>query len=419
MGKAQKRARPGRKTTEPVKSRFGMDLPAIDPSRRNTLILTSVGTKILVAIMTPVVFGSFLDMFDYGNYYLAIQNILSGMWPWANGSTVYYPPLAFVPMLIAYGGSLFGGTLGFVALMWVVMAICDIVTVFCVYYIGLKIYREQTAFVAAMLCATAFSAAYFALTKYDAFPVSIAAVALLATVYARKNAGYLATIIGLFVKLWPMVLFPFLWIYNARDSSIWKEGKERAIWFLLAACGAFGLMILAGYNKFLEYTDLVYCNTIPYLMSRYLQIANLAIPTSAIIAVFRVLIIVAVAGALYWMYRRPGSVPRMLKMILLVLFVLVFFIQYRSPQYSFWLLPFFALLVAGDLPGVLAFYGVQVLAYIEFPLAFGVLYVNDHYLNEWAMVFFTLLFVAYGLLLWRALKAPEPPGAPAGKVDAG
>jgi len=113
-----------------------------------------------------------------------------------------------------------------------------------------------------------------------------------------------------------------------------------------------------------------------------------------------------VAGALYWMYRQPRSITLLLKMVLLTIFAVVFLSQYRSPQYIVWFTPFAALLVAGDHRGILSFYAVQVLAFIEFPLAFWVLYVNQHYVTEWALGFFTLLFIAYGLLLWEAMKGP-------------
>ena len=385
---------------EPARKWLGMELPAIDPGRRNTLVFTSILTKVIVAIATTYVFGSFLDVFDYFNYYSIFPNILHGLWPWANGGQFSYPPLALVPMSIAYAGSIAGGFLGFVVIMWILMAACDIGTTLCVYYIGLKIYGERTAFTAAMLNATAFSAAYFALTKFDAFPVFVAAFALLATAYSNKMTGYLAAITGLFVKLWPMLLYPFLWLYNARDSSIIQEGKERAAWLLLATGGLFGLMLWVGYNRFLFYVGVIYCNTIPYLISQILP----AVSFDMIVGVFRGLTVIVTLGALYWMFRKPGSLTRMVKMILLVTFALVFFLQYRSPQYSVWILPFVVLLVAGDLWSILVFYWVQALAYIEFPLTFYTLYVNEHYVSGWAPVFFAVLFISYGVLLWRAIR---------------
>jgi len=308
--------------------------------------------------------------------------------------------------------------MGFVVTMWILMTVCDIVTVFCVYYVGLRIYQEQTAFIAAMLCATAISAAYYSLTKFDSFPVTIAAMAMLFTVYGEKTKGYLASIIGLFVKLWPIVLYPFLWIYNARESSVVAEGKARALPYLAGGGAVFGVMILLGYNKFLDYTNLVYSNTLLYLASRGLQVTGAAIPLDALITVFRVLMVLVFLGAVYWMSRNPGSETRMMKMVLLSLVVLIFFIQYRSPQYTAWLVPFAALLVAGDVPGILSFYLVQVLGYIEFPLSFRAVWVNQEWKSGWAPVLFVALFAAYGLLLWRAMKAPEAPAVPPGNKGA-
>jgi len=405
MNKGQKGVRKPTSVRKPVKGQarswFGADIPAIDSERRNWLIAASVGTKILIAFLTVEVFKSFLDMFGHGNNYHAVQNILSGLWPWANGTTVNYPPLAFIPMFIAYLGSLVGGFLTFVVMMWILMAICDLITTIAIYYIGLQLYSERTAFIAALVYATAFSAAYFSFTVFDAFPVMLAALALLFTVYGAKTKGYLTAVVGLFAKLWPMVLFPFLWVYNAKDSSVLAEGRRRAIGILVVASAAFVVMVAVGYNTFLGYTSLVYSNTIPYLASVFLP----AVPFDAIVNVFRVMMVVIILGAIYWMYRKPGSISRLVKMIFLSIFVLVFLIQYRSPQYTVWLMPFAALLVAGDAWGILIFFAVQVMEYLEFPLTFYSVWVNEHYVSGWAIPFFITFFIAYGLLLWRAMIA--------------
>jgi hypothetical protein len=191
-----------------------------------------------------------------------------------------------------------------------------------------------------------------------------------------------------------------------------EEGKARAFAFLLGGGLLFGLMILGGYDKFLGYADRVYCNTIPYTVDQYLQLLGIALPFGIIATLFRILTVVVIAGALYLMYRQPKNIALMLKMILSVIIVITAFSQYRSPQYIVWFTPFAALLVADDIRGILLFIGVQVLAYIEYPLGYGVLYVNDKYVSEWGLVFFTVFFLMIGLLLWRALKmeGPDIPG---------
>jgi hypothetical protein len=384
-----------------------MHLPAIDPKKRNILILTSIATKIFVAFLLVIVFRSFIDMYDYQLYYQSVQNIVSGALPWANGVAVYYPPLAFFPMLISYAVSSFAGTFGFVVTMWILLAICDIVTIFCIYYIGLKLYSEQTAFIAAMLYATAISVAYYSLSKFDAFPTCLAMLAILATIYGDKTQGYLASVAGLFVKLWPILLFPFLWIYNSRRTSLVTEGKKRALWIALSVIVLFGVMIAAGFNGFFMYTSVVYCNTIVYALSQYLQMAGIALPFSVIVTIFRILTAAIILGALYYQYKQPKTISLLLKVILISIMATIFLMQYRSPQYSVWFIPFAALLLATDIRGILLFTGIQILSFIEFPLAFYSLYTNVQYTSPLALGFFTLFFLAYGLLLWQALKMED------------
>lgn len=382
-----------------------MNLPKIPAAHRNLLVLAPIITVIAVGLFGRIVFGTLADLYDFQIYYDAVENILHGQLPWAYGIEFYYPPLAFVPLLIAYAISLAGGGfLLFAIAMWALMLICTIITTFCVYYIGLKLYPEKTAFTAAILNATAISVAYYTLCRFDPFPACLAMVAVLATLYGSKVTGYLASVLGLFVKIWPVVVFPFLWLYNARDTSVMEEGKNRAFAFLLGGGILFGLMILGGYDRFLGYADRVYCNTVPYTVDQYLQMLGIVIPSGITALLFRILTVVVIAGALYLMYRQPKNITLMLKLILAVIIVITAFSQYRSPQYIVWFTPFAALLVADDIRGILLFIGVQVLAYIEYPLVYGVLYINEKYLSGWALVFFTVFFVMIGLLLWQALK---------------
>ena len=97
----------------------------------------------------------------------------------------------------------------------------------------------------------------------------------------------------------------------------------------------------------------------------------------------------------------------MLKLILLTLVVLILFSQNRSPQYIVWFAPIAAILIAEDIWGILVFICLQIVAYIEFPLGYYVMYVNDHYTSEWALWFFTILFIVYALLIWRAMKMSD------------
>jgi hypothetical protein len=101
----------------------------------------------------------------------------------------------------------------------------------------------------------------------------------------------------------------------------------------------------------------------------------------------------------------------LLKFILVALFLVVFFMKYHSPQYFVWFTPFVCLLIADRLYAVILFFVAQVITYIEFPLAFGVLYTNGEYLSPvhssghfLTMIFFTVEYLVMILLIWMAIQ---------------
>ena len=108
--------------------------------------------------------------------------LLQGQFPFS--SDFQYPVLIFVPLTLAIVPALlFQNAMAFVYTFQGLMILCDIVTTVCVYLIGLMFWNESTAFRAGLTYACAFSAGYFVITKYDAFPTSLLMLALLFTVY--------------------------------------------------------------------------------------------------------------------------------------------------------------------------------------------------------------------------------------------
>ena len=359
--------------------------------RHNLFLIASVIiTKVLVAIaLYPR-----LDISDYQFYFEAITNITHELLPWANNIPIYYPPLALIPMFISYFGVVVTGNfMGFVVSMWLINGICDIVTVFCIYWIGTKLCGERAAFFAAMLYATGISIAYFSLTKFDSVPTCLAMLAILFAVESKEAKAYLTTVIGLFTKIWPILLFPFIWIYKGARVSI------ITLTIVVASLAAFLVMILAGYNKFLGYTEVVYCNTIPYLTGQFIPSAGL----ENIITFFHVLSALVIIGTLTWFYRSDRSTRNLLKACLLAIVAVVFLMQYRSPQYTVWFMPFAALLVADRVYGIILFVVVQIFGIIEFPFAFYAIYTNTNYVSGYAVPFFIILFAGYLALTLTAL----------------
>ena len=371
-----------------------MTLPAIIPKYRNYLILSLIATKLIVAAL----FWQMLDMYDYQLYFQAITNITQGLLPWANGVAIYYPPLALVPMAISYClAMVLGGFTAFFLSMWMINAACDLVTAFCIYWIGLKLYSERTSFIAAMLYVTGISIAYFSLTKFDSIPACLAMLAVLFALYGESTKGYLLAVIGLFTKIWPIVIYPFIWIYQGARITVVN------VFIIFASASAFLVMILLGYDKFLGYMQVMYCNTIPYLFGAELMpMLGINMPYNIVIVVFHLLTAICILIVLFWSYNSDRSVRNFLVACLISIAAIVLFAQYRSPQYMVWLMPFFALLLADRSGGILLFIALQILGVIEFPITFYSLYVNEHYTSPFALVFFIVLFGIYGASIWVA-----------------
>ena len=394
-----------------------MELPAISRQREIQLVLATLASKLAVVLFSVFVLVSYVDLYDINIYYTAMGNLLQGHVPWYGGTAFFYPPLALVPMMAAYLASVAvgAGFTGFVVGLNALMIACDIVTTFCVYYVALRMYPEEVAARAALLSATAISVAFFVLTRYDSFPACLAMLALTAAVYGRPSRGYWWSVAGFFAKLWPLFLFPFLWLYHSKDSSPWIEARRRALRILAIAAVAFVVMLVVGYNQFLTYAGMIYVQTLPYLLSQYMAMVAPGLPFSVI----RDLCLVGIMAVILWgaiLVRQDPGIPSLVKAIALSVFAVAYLNQYQSPQYIVWVTPFLALLVADDPLGALAFVAVQVLAYVEFPLVFWHLWINTRYTSPAAIPFFTVFYAAWAFLLWRAVRCDpqEVPGAKGG-----
>jgi hypothetical protein len=383
------------------------------------LVVIAVLAKLVVFFATISLFHSFIDYFDFQYYIQAAVNILQGQVPYVNFG-FDYPPLALIPILIAIIPALvFQSGDTFVLMFQSLMVICDIVTVICVYLIGLKLYNEKTAFIAAFLYATAFSIAYFVLTKYDAFPTCLLMLAVLFTVYNRNVRGYIAIVLGFLAKIFPVIALPFVGLYNAKSTSLKQEivsilkiGIPVAVVCLVPILLLKPGILLSYFSGSLV-RSAVYVNTATYTLYAYLhEILHVGISDATLSTVMYVLMGLLLLFLIAIAYIEPKKDTRFLiKLLAISIFVVIFCMKYHSPQYVVWFTPFVCLLVADSLYGIVLFYATQAITYIEFPLAFGTLYHNQNYVGAsgtslWylALLFFTLNFTVYLLLMYVAVR---------------
>lgn len=402
---------------------FGITLDSADRGtvQRHLLILVAacILMKFVIVFLTTVVFHSFIDYFDIGTYFNHTLPLLQGQIPYIDYQ-IEYPVLALLPILIALVPALLtNNVLLFVLSFQFLMLLCDIVTTVCVYLIALKIWDEKRAFLSAGLYVTSFSAAYFVITKYDAFPTCLLMLALLFTLYGMKMKGYLCSGLGFFAKIYPAVAIPFFVLHNSKNTSL-KEEIISALKMIIPLCAVlfipfilFRPEVIKTYLFTTGSSAGVYANTLTYTVYGYLAgIGHLGITKDAC-SVVMYLIMGIIGILLFWSaYRDPEKRPvTLIKLIACTLITTVLFAKFHSPQYIVWYMPFFALLAADDLITIILFYLYQALAFIEFPLMFGSFYTNLEYSAPagsvtWygTLFFFTAEFAVFILLTLLVLR---------------
>ncbi|NMB79859.1 MAG: hypothetical protein GYA23_12285 [Methanomicrobiales archaeon] len=385
------------------------------------LVAASLLTKFLVLALTPTVFHSFIDFFDIQFYFDQGVKILGGQLPYI-GYNFEYPVLVFIPIIIALiPAVIFQNGMVFAYTFQLLMVICDLVILLCVYLTALKMKGEKTAFYAGLIYATAFSTAYFVLTKYDAFPTAFLMLAIFFTTCGLTMRGYCSAGLGFFAKIFPVVSLPFLVLHNTKKSSL-KDEIVSALKVMIPLCVVLLLPILiirpGAIGTYLFATGAtvgVYVNTLTYTLYAWLGgVLHTGITPENVSLVMYLLMGLCMLVLLWSAYTDTEKRPvTLVKTLLCALLIIVVFTKFHSPQYIVWYTPLLCLLVADDIYKIALFYVVQVLAFIEFPLMFGSFYTNLEYTNAagtpgWylTLAFFTVQYLAL-LALVLMILAPK------------
>lgn len=394
---------------------------AIVKQHLRTLIIASLLVKLAVFFGTQVVFNSFIDTFDLQFYFEHGMKLLNGQIPYLSFE-FDYPVLIFIPIVLALIPAVLLKSIAiFMISFQLLMFLCDCLTLLCVYFIALKLFNEKAAFLAGILYATAFSSAYFVLTKYDAFPTCLLMLAVFFTVCGMNVRGYLAAGLGFFAKIFPAIAFPFLVIHNAKKTTLQDEILTvLKVMVPLAALLLLPILVVrpGAIRTYLFATGAsvgVYVNTVTYTLYSWLHgVGTIGIaPESLSLGMYGLMGITL----LYLLYaafadteRRPVT---LVKTLLCAFITVIFFTKFHSPQYVVWFTPLLCLLVIDDLVKIVLFYVVQTFAFIEFPLMFGSYYTNLEYTSAagspgWylTLVFFTLQYLTLLILVILIVRPP-------------
>jgi hypothetical protein len=393
--------------------------------KTRTILLILIGVLVLthaiIFVATPFFFKSFIDLWPYKVYFetLVIPFLTQGQLPYIDYSWEY-PILMLVPVIIAAAPAVItkDASLFFISFP-ILMVICSIVTMLCVYFITLKIYgNPRRAFIAAFLFATAFSVAYHTLFCFDPFPTSIVMIGITLTVYGGnrfKDAGYLSFILGFFTKIYPIVLLPFVVFYNSKPNGIKREAISVAKIGVIVGMVLFVPIFIMNPNSIGVYftqnaaNKPIFVDTLSYTVYNWIHVvARVPVSVDIISNVMYIIAAGMICALLYISYFYPSKSPVvLLKLSLCALFVIIAFSKYHSPQYMMWFIPILCILITGDIVKIVLFYAAQIIGFIKFPLIFGKLYTNNSYVSmfpqpDWqiTLFFFTLEYALYFYLIW-------------------
>lgn len=386
----------------------------MDPDiKRDLLIL--IGLAIImkvIVLMITLLSHSFIDFWDMSYYFeSAVRVMQQGQLPYQDFS-FDYPVLAWIPILTAY--LVIPSLPGFFFVFVFFMLIFDMLTIIGIYMIVIQIWgSKRRAFKSGVLYALCLTAAYFTLVRFDPMPVCIMVWAVWLTLRGKAVEGYMTTLIGFLVKIFPIIILPFLVLWNAKGGSLKKEVMHAG---LLSACLIPLVIFLGSVTGRVGAGATVYANTPAYLLYMYTEnILYLSVTVNQISTFLYVLAGIAVI-ALFWFFVKARKSPVMLlTTLLLAIFITVFVAKLHSPQYVLWYLPFLCLLVSDDIHLMIILLFTQVLAFFEFPLFFGKLYTNAQYLNPvgsgvWniTILFFSLEYLVMLCLLIMIIRKNQP-----------
>lgn len=390
------------------------------------LIGLSIIFKIAIYILSVYVIGTGMDLFAINFYYEHAISIFQGSYPYI--SYYYeYPILVFVPVFIALIPSMIlQSTLVFYVTFSILMIICDCITIMCVYLIARKIWGDsKTAFVAAFLYLSAICTSYFVMVSYDVFPTCLLMIGLTMLFYGKDLVGYFKineyymVIFGYFAKVFPAISLPFIILYKSRSTSLKQEIVSAVkIAIPISIILFVPMFILNPASTFKTYfparMDIGYFpNTIFWTVYTWLHdVFKFDIAVDNILAVSYLCMGIGFVILFYSAYTYKKQDPSMLlKFILCAIMLIVLSFKVRSPGYIIWFTPFFCILVADNIYKIGLFYVTQILAFIEFPFTFWLLWTNvgytqPMYSSGWyaALILFTLEFSTLLALIWFAVE---------------
>jgi hypothetical protein len=229
------------------------------PENRRIRMSNEVSLLVFVLIFTKIIILA-LSLFhvtvlrnvDVSLYHYYAGYALSGQIPYVD-YYLEYPQFFLIPALIAAIPTLvIAGDSVYILSYVILMSVVDIAVLVCVYFIAIRLFGQEKAFLCGLLYATAFFSLYGSSFSYDIVPTFFLMFSILLFLYGREIPAYISAAAGFLTKWFPAACFPFFILYtfkNRNDTTSMKKGIVISCIIIFLSVIPFVVLNLQGFLK--------------------------------------------------------------------------------------------------------------------------------------------------------------------------
>jgi hypothetical protein len=377
------------------------------------LVFVLIFTKIVVLALS-LFHVAVLRNIDVSLYHSYAGNALSGQIPYAD-YYLEYPQFFLIPALVAAIPTLVIAGDSIYILSWIfLMSVVDIAVLVCVYFIAIRLFGQEKAFLCGLLYATAFFSLYASSFSYDIVPTLFLMLSILLFLHGREIPAYISAAAGFLTKWFPAACFPFFILYtlkNRNDTTAMKKGIVISCIIIFLSVIPFIILNLQGFLK--TYWIHLWRSADVHSLIYYLDvIAKKLMNIRPFGEMSLILLFLLECILLFWYYRYSSGKPVMLCFaIFFSVFLFILLNNILTPYFIIWIVPFLALFLIESYWQILLFYLIQLIMYLESPVLQGIVYARgkpyeiiDGGLPSFTFIFYTIKFLFFFFLLFVLIQ---------------
>jgi hypothetical protein len=264
----------------------------------------------------------------------------------------------------------------------------------------LRIYKKPESYALLLLLP---SFLYHSLNRFDILPSLLVSLALLLYLKNRYIISSATLVAGFFIKWYPVLLLPIFL------SQLWVKNKKAFIKVIAISSGLFFIVFIGSYlwsgksilDPYLWHISKgFYYESLYYLMDKFSTYLKLDFRVAIDLAAISLQALSIFLPAAAFIRPRLLSHEQLLRLILFILLIFIFFSTGRAPQFNLWFIPLY-ILVIRDRAGIFLVISFDIINYLFYPVGFASVGGNIAWLNDCLSVIKQLMYLLLFYYLFR------------------